>query len=181
MKRMLVVVVDSEAVAHEASRALEGLAEQSVIALHAASVIATTDAGAPVVRRLRADPQGTMGGTAVGGLAGMFGGPVSAALGAAVGFLLGVTTDFARAHVEGAFATEVAHGLEPGQAALVAEIDEESTAAVDERMRSLGGLPFRRALSEVADAESEQAIASFKGRIARVTSKLVRRFRSALS
>jgi uncharacterized membrane protein len=163
MERMLVAVFDREERTHEALRALEDLNEQGVIAIYADAVVAKTLDGATTVVNARyGDPDGTMGGTAIGSLIGMLGGPVALAIGAATGFVIGVTTDFAKARVDQHFVADVVRALEPGKAAVVAEIDEEPTDPVDARMRALGGRVLRRDVSEVVDTESERKIAAIE-------------------
>ena len=152
MKRMLVVVFDSEDKTHDALRALEDLNEQSVIALDADAVVSKNLRGATtVVKTHYADPRGTMGGIAMGSLLGILGGPVGLAVGAVTGFVIGATTDLAKARVDKDFVTDVVNALEPGKAAVVAEIDEESKAPVDARMEALGGRVLRRELAEVVE------------------------------
>ena len=89
MERMLVVVFDDEAKAYEGSRALQGLGEDSIIAVHASRVVTKDpDGTTTVIKTHEALPEGTMGATAVGSLIGMFGGPVGLAVGAASGFVI---------------------------------------------------------------------------------------------
>jgi len=167
MERMLVVVFDSDAKAHEGSRALERLADEGRIAVYADGVVAK-DAGGmtTVIKGDDAGPLGALGGTTVGSLLGMLGGPVGVLIGAAGGLALGATTDFARARVGDDFVTDVSNALAPGKTAVVAEIDEESTGPVDARMAELGGIVFRRALSDVEDSAYEHEIAAIKADIA---------------
>jgi uncharacterized membrane protein len=160
MERMLAVVVDSESRAHEACRAFESLADLSEITIQAMGTVVKNRDGATVTKIERADPQGTLGGTAVGSLLGMLAGPVGLAIGAASGFLVGATTDFAMSHVGYQFVADVERALEPGKAAVVAAIDEESTEPVDERMRTIGAVVIRRAFSDVADAAYERETAA---------------------
>jgi uncharacterized membrane protein len=162
MERMLAVVFDSESQAHDARRALEALADLSTIALHAVGTVVKDGDGATVSKIDRADPQATLGGTAIGSLLGLLGGPVGLAVGVAGGFLIGATADFAMSHVGYQFVTDVEHALQPGKAAVVAAIDEESTDPVDERMSALGGTVFRRALSDVAEAAYERETAAIE-------------------
>jgi hypothetical protein len=83
MQRMVVVVFDSEAQAHKASRALEKLADDNFIAVNADSVVTKDPDGTTrVVQTHDVAPEGTMGGAAVGGLIGMIGGPAGLAIGA---------------------------------------------------------------------------------------------------
>jgi len=172
MERMLVVVFDHEDKTHEALRALEELNEQSVIAIYADAIVAKDRGGATTVVNTRyGDPQGTMGGTAIGSLIGMLGGPVGLAVGAATGFVIGATTDFAKARVDRDFLADVERALGRGKAAVVAEIDEESADPVDARMQALGGRVLRRALSEVVDADYEKKSAAIEARINRARAK----------
>ena len=110
--------------------------------------------------------ESTMGGTVVGGLIGLFGGPAGVAIGAASGMALGATADVARAHLGRDFIAEVTRALAPGRIALVAEVDEESTEPLDERMKALDGQMFRRDLQDVADSDYEHSVAAVKSRIA---------------
>jgi len=173
MERMLVVVFDTEANAYEGSRALQSLAEDSMIAVYAIRVVAKDGSAAiTITNSYDPLPQGTMGGTAVGTLIGMLGGPAGLAVGAASGFVIGATTDLVRARVGDDFIADVANALLPGKAALVAEIEEDFTDSVDARMKALGGLMFRRDLSDVADMEFEQEVAAIKADIARTKAEL---------
>jgi len=166
MERMLVVIFDSRNKAAQALRALEDLSEQSEIALAAEAIITRHSDGAiSVIQDQYVNPDATMGGTAMGTLIGMLGGPVGMAVGAAAGFVLGGATDVARSRVERHFAAEVERALEPGHSAVVAEIDEESTDAVDERMEALGGHVMRQAFSDVADTRYAQELAGLRARI----------------
>ena len=161
MERMLVAIFNSEDNAHLAAQALEELDEQSVIDLYADAIVTKDrDGAAKVVKTHRADPQGRMGGTAVGSLLGILGGHIGLALGAAAGFVIGAVTDFAKARVDRDFVTEVVKALTPGKTAVVAEIDEESTAPVNARMKALGGHVLRRELSKVVDTDYERKIAA---------------------
>jgi uncharacterized membrane protein len=145
MKRMLVVVVDNTDKAYEGATALERLSEESTVGLHDSVVVTkNSDGTIAVVRTYETDPEATMGGTAVGSMIGVLGGPVGLAVGAASGFVIGAATDIVRARVGRDFVKDVADALVPGKTALVAEIDEDDTDPVDARMQPLGGTIFRR-------------------------------------
>ena len=134
MERMLVVVFDSETKAFEATRALQALDEAGFIAVYADGVITRSLDGAIIeTKTRRAFPQGTMGATAVGSLIGAFGGPVSLAVGAAGGLVVGGLADHARHRIARDFVEDVKAALQPGRSAMVAEIDEESTLNVEDR------------------------------------------------
>jgi uncharacterized membrane protein len=167
MKRMLVVVVDNADKAYEGATALERLSEESMIGLHDSVVVTkNSDGMIAVVRTYESDPEATMGGTAVGSMIGLLGGPVGLAVGAASGFVIGAAADVMGARVGRDFVKDVADALVPGKTALVAEIDEDDTDPVDARMQPLGGTIFRRELSDVADSEYAHDIASFKANLA---------------
>jgi uncharacterized membrane protein len=157
MERMLVVTFDNENSAHKASTALERLADNSVIALNTASIVVKSPEGiATVTAAHDAAPAGAMGGTAIGSLIGIVGyGGIGLLVGGTAGFVAGVVADWARARVCRDFVADVADALEPGNAALVAQIDEEDTDPVDVRMKALGALVFRRPFSDVTDDEFE--------------------------
>jgi uncharacterized membrane protein len=168
MERMLVAVFDSEAKAYEASRALQTLAEEGIIAVYASRVVARHEDGATTVRHTEDPmPGSTIGGTAVGGFLGMLGGPVGVAVGAATGFALGAATDLARARVDRDFVTDVRNALAPGKAAVVTEIYEESTGPVDARIEALGGSVFRRDLSDGKNSVYDREIDVIEADIAR--------------
>jgi uncharacterized membrane protein len=157
MERMLVVTFDSEATARKAAGALERLADNSAIALNNASIVTKSSDGATTVTSAHdAAPSATMGGTAVGGLIGLVGyNGIGLLIGGAAGFVIGVIADWARNRVSRDFVADVADLLEPAKTALVAQIDEEDTERINEHMRALGGVPFRRPLSDVTDDEFE--------------------------
>jgi len=167
MQRMVVVIFDSDDQAYEASRALKELADDNFIAVNADGVVTKDPDGTTrVVETHGLAPEGTMGGSAVGGLIGLIGGPAGLAIGATAGFILGAGTDVARARVGRDFVRDVQNELEPGKSALVAQIDEESTEFVDARMDALRGVVFRRALSDVTDNEREREVSGIQADLA---------------
>lgn len=167
MDKMLVVVFDDEAKAYEGSRALADLHRDGSVEVYGAAVIARDSAGKVVVKD-EADegPIGTAVGMMVGALVGAFGGPAGVAVGMASGGLLGSAADLANADVGLDFLEEVGQQLEPGKAALVAEIDETWVTPVDSRMEELGGSVLRRARVDVEDAQFERDIVATEAELA---------------
>jgi len=165
MQRMLVVVFETRDKADEALDALRRLEDASVISVYAHAVV-TKSVDATISSDAMRDgaPRPTIGGTAVGSLLGLLGGPMGLAVGAASGLVIGAVTEFARTRVARGFVADVADALLPGTAALVAEINEESTDPVDARMAALGGLVLRRARSDVAESEYERASTTLHAR-----------------
>jgi len=173
MERMLVALFGDEAKAREAAQALQAMGDDSEIALHTVQMFTRNEDGVVASADVyNALPEGTMGGTAVGSLLGLLGGPVGLAIGAGSGLLVGATADYAKRRVTTDFAQQVADELTPGRAAIVAEVDEEETEAVNERLQALGATVLRRDLSDLADQEYEHEMASIKNDLARVKAKL---------
>lgn len=173
MERMLVAIFDDEAKAQEGSKALQAMGDDGVVAVHTIRIF-TREPGGTVTSDdiYEALPEGTMGATAVGSLAGLLGGPLGLAVGAASGLLVGATADYAKRRVTTDFAQEVADELKPGRTAIVAEVDEEETDAVNARLHALGATILRRDLSDVADREYEHEMDAIKRDLAHVKAKL---------
>jgi len=167
MQRMLVVVFETHDKADEALIALRRLEDESIISIYAHAVVMKDDQGVVTGARARdAAPRPTLGGTAVGSALGLFGGPMGVAVGAVSGFAIGAMTEYTRIRAARGFVRDVADALLPGDAALVAEINEESTDRVNARMDALGGLLLRRARSDAAESEYERASGAFQARSA---------------
>jgi uncharacterized membrane protein len=179
MERLLVATFDSEDKAYEASKALEDLDRLGEIALNASAVVKRNlHNGTSVVETRVADVLATMGGMIAGGLLGLFGGPVGVVVGATVGFIIGGVVDVQRARVDNYFVTGVLSTLARGQAAVVADIDEDFTDPVDARMHALGGVVARRERTTVEDRAYVSQRKARKGkrrrRIDKTIEKLVR-------
>ena len=167
MDRMLVVVFDNESKAYEGKRALSQLDSDGSIGLWAYAVVAKNADGTAVVKQGDdPGPLGTLGGTALGSLIGLLFGPAGAAVGAIAGFSGGATADLVHAGVGDDFIDDVSKFLLPNKVALVAEIDEDWTFPVDNRMEALGGIVFRRARSDVRHTIHEEDVASMKADMA---------------
>ena len=167
MDKMLVVVFDSELKAYEGSKALQELQSEGSISLYAKAVIAR-DASGKVAVKQQGDmgPVGTAVGLLTGSLIGLIGGPVGLAIGASVGTYGGVLYDLAQLGIGDDFLSEVEESLQPGEAAVVAEVWEEWTTPVDDRMETLGGVVLRRTRDDVVDAQMEREIAVLQADIA---------------
>ncbi len=162
---MLVAIFATEGQAEQAARALQRLEEDGLISVNGARIVKKDPEGTTLIlRSYDTLPEGAMGASAIGTLIGMFAGPTGLAIGAAAGLLIGGTADAHNAHVLRDFVAQVVNSLEGGEIALVAQIYEESTSAVDEAMKAPGGVVFRRALSEVRDAAFEHEINAVRAR-----------------
>jgi hypothetical protein len=93
-----------------------------------------------------------------GGLIGLIGGPVGAAVGLGTGTLIGAAFDLTKEGVDQDFVEDVGARLEPGKAAVIAEIDEQWQVPLDTRMEALGGKLVRRTQTQIEDAYLEREI-----------------------
>jgi uncharacterized membrane protein len=147
MEKLIVAVFDSEAKAFEGLRILGELQDEGHISVFESRVLAKDRGG--VVRVLdSADPQSVplvAGGTGIGALVGLLGGPLGILVGAAAGTLIGSIIDLNDAGVTEEFVSDIETALRPGKFAVVADIVEEWMTPLDTRMESIGGVVFRRA------------------------------------
>lgn len=169
MDRMLVVVFDNESKAYEGKKALLQLDGEGSITVYGYAVVAKNSDGTTTVKQ--GDdygPLGTLTGTAVGSLIGLLGGPVGVAIGAAAGLTVGAAVDVNNAGIGYDFIDDVTKVLLPNRVAVIAEIDEDWTTPVDNRMEAIGGIVFRRALSEVKQTIHDEHVAAMKADMAQM-------------
>ena len=167
MDRMLVVVFDNEAKAYEGKRALIQLDSEGSISAYGYAVVAKNADGTTTFKQGDdVGPLGTLVGTTLGSLIGVLFGPVGLAIGATAGFTGGASADLYNSGVGDDFVDDVSKFLLPSKVALVAEIEEDWTTPVDTRMEAIGGLVFRRAVSEVKHQVHEENVDSMKADMA---------------
>lgn len=173
MHRMVVVVFDHETKAYEGKKVLMYLGDEGNIDVCADAVVTKNADGTMAVQD--ADnydgPVGTLLGTAIGSLIGLLGGPIGSAIGLAVGGLSGAAIDLNKAHLDWEFIEEVNKILMPNKFALVAEIEENSTAPVDTHMEAIGGQVFRCSVRDVRNTLQEKRIAAMRADLARMKAK----------
>lgn len=172
MDKMLVVIFDSESKAYEGSKALQELQNEGSINLYSKAVI-SRDASGKVEVKQAGDmgPIGTAVGLFTGSLIGLLGGPVGLVVGAGAGMSGGLVYDLVNAGVGEDYLNEVGKSLQPGKAAVVAEVWEEWVLPVDTRMEALGGVAFRRMRGEVEDAQIDRDVAELKAELAEETAE----------
>jgi uncharacterized membrane protein len=169
MDRMLVVVFDSESKAYEGQKALLQLDGEGSISVYGYAVVAKNTDGTTAVKQSDDyGPLGTLAGTAVGSLIGLIGGPVGMVIGATAGLTAGAAVDLNNAGIGLDFIDDLAKVLLPNRFAVVAEIEEDWTTPVDNRMEAIGGTVFRRALSDVKQTIHDEHIAAMKADIAQM-------------
>jgi uncharacterized membrane protein len=163
MDRMLVVVFDNENKAYAGKEALKQLDDEGSINLYAYAVLAKGPDGTVSVKQGDdIGPIGTLVGTSIGSLIGILGGPVGLAVGATAGASGGGLFDLHNLRVGEDFVDDVGKALSGNKVAVAAQVDEEWTTPVDTRMESLGGVVYRRALSEVTDTVNQEELTAMK-------------------
>ena len=169
MERMLVVVFENELKAYDGSRALADLESEGSISIHAQAVIKKNDDGTATVKQEGDDfPIKTVGGTAIGALVGLLGGPIGVAIGAVGGTFVGSVWDMSRAGVNAEFLDDVSTKLTPGKWAVVSDVSEDWITPVDTRMGALGGTVFRTARENVEHEQDAIDVAAIKADIAQL-------------
>lgn len=172
MDKVVAVVFNEEKQAYEGLRAFRDLHADGSITLYSDAVVAKDPNGTLSVREGGEVPEGTFFGLLTGSLIGILGGPIGVAVGASTGTMIGATFDLARAGISDDFLQEMSEYLLPGKTAVIAEIDEDWQAPIDNRMEALGGHVFRRNRIEIEDAYYERQIAADREELAALEAEL---------
>jgi len=174
MNRVIFVGFDTEQKAYEGDRALHDMHRDGTLTLYNDAVVVKERGGNVAVRRAPdAEPVGAFGGMLTGGLIGLLGGPVGAAVGLGAGTLIGAAFDLTKEGVDRDFVEDAGARLEPGKAAVIAEIDEQWQVPLDTRMEGLGGTLVRRTQTQIEDAYLEREIETAQNELAVLESETV--------
>ena len=159
MNKVIFVGFDTEQKAYEGGRALHDMHREGTLTLYNDAVVVKEPDGKVAVQRAPdAEPVGAFGGMLTGGLIGLLGGPVGAAVGLGAGTLIGAAFDLTNEGLDRDFVEDVGARLEPGNAAVIAEIDESWQVPLDTRMEALGGKLLRQTRTQIEDAYLERAV-----------------------
>jgi uncharacterized membrane protein len=160
MRNYLAVVFDIPARLTKVCTRCGNLDDEGAITVHGTTVVHRNDWGEYQVDAKDTHPGlATAVGVGIGALIGALAGPAGAAVGAAKGAAIGAAsggavgavTDLGRADTRDQSRYETGWVLGAGQSAVIADVSEDSTLPIDERMRRLGGTVNRRAWSAVRD------------------------------
>jgi uncharacterized membrane protein len=174
MNKVIFVGFESEQKAYEGDRALHDMHREGTISLYNDAVVVKERSGKVAVRRApEGEPVGMFGGMLTGGLIGLLGGPIGAAVGLGTGTLIGAAFDLTKEGVDQDFVEDVGARLEPGKAAVIAEIDEQWQVPLDTRMEALGGTLVRRTQTQIEDAYLEREIETAQRELAELESETV--------
>jgi uncharacterized membrane protein len=166
---MLVVVFENESQAYEGKKVLEKLDIDGYLTVYRHAMVLKNADGTITVRESDdRGPYGLLVGTALGSLIGVLGGLAGIGIGGTIGLVAGGAVDLHGARVAEDFVDDVAKALLPNRAAVVAEIEEDTTGPVDTEMEAIGGTVFRRALSKVKHTIDDEHIVAIKADLAQM-------------
>ncbi len=166
MSKFVVVVFPDEAKAYEGVRALKELHSEGSLSLYGGAVVQRSADGKITVKERQSEgPIGTGVGALVGGMVGLFGGPVGAVIGLGAGTVLGALRDLFNLGVGDDFLETVSRELAPGKSAVVAEVSEEWVTPLDVRMEALGGTVIREVRKDFIDDQIETRVGDFKAEV----------------
>ena len=160
MRNFVAVVFETPTKAYDGLHEMWNLDRQGDVTVHGTAVVHRDSLGRLVVDTDQTDPPlATAIGIGIGALLGALAGPAGAAvgagggaaIGAAVGGTAGLVADIDRADVEAQAGFQTGFVVRPGQHAVIADVSEEWTAPIDERMRRLGGTVYRRSRGAIRD------------------------------
>jgi len=166
MHRVLVVVFDSETKVHEGENVLLRLDREGSIIVHCHAILAKyADGSVNLMPRQDFGPFDNLSSTPLASLISLLGGPTGLSISAATGFKFGKGSDPDNARLGEDFVDDVRNAFLPGDLAILCEIEEDWTASVDIRMERIGGVVFRRSLSNVRRTFEEDNLAAMQADI----------------
>lgn len=144
MSKFVVVILSREDKACEAVQAMRDLHDDGSISLYGYAVIAKSlDGNIRIKKPADAGPLGAAVGTIVGGLTGVFGGPVVEEPGVDGGAMIGGLGRLFNLGLGSAFVEQASRELIPGTIAIVAEVDESWEHPLDTHMAPLDATVLR--------------------------------------
>jgi uncharacterized membrane protein len=94
-------------------------------------------------------PGGTFKGGLIGSLIGILGGPLGVLLGWGTGAMIGSLRDVSELRSDLSLLRALSEGMNPGDVALIGELEESSNMVVNGIVRRLGGEVLRRPVDEI--------------------------------
>jgi uncharacterized membrane protein len=157
-ENVLAVSFSEHANAYEALSRLKELDARGDVSVRGAAVVVRDEDGKVVSKEQIGDVgwEGTASGGLIGLLIGVIGGPLGIIIGGASGLLVGSLFDMDDEDETESALGEISKSVRVGSPALLADVIEESPAAIDAVMANLGGTVLRRS---AADVEAEVAAA----------------------
>ena len=170
MQKLVVIIFDGRSKARAGLKALRGLDRDGELSLFEVALAVKAPNGRVRVIENPDDVNfPAVGvGSLTGSVLGALGGPIGIVAGAAAGALIGFIINLERAGVTDDFVNDVSTAMAPGKFAVVADVVEDSTAPLDERMEPLGGVVFRRTRSEAKSIHHDRDVAAHRAEMERL-------------
>ena len=172
MNRVLVVVFADEMKAREGENLLRRLELEGSIILYDHALLRKNADG--TVNLLRKQDLGLLDAllsAPLASLIALLGGPSGLSISAATGLTFGKGYDLYNSRLGEDFVDDVRQAFLPGKVALVYDIREGWTAPVDFRMEQVGGIVFRRSLSNVRRTPEEDNLAAMQADVDQLKSE----------
>jgi uncharacterized membrane protein len=159
---VLAVSFSEHSSAYEALNRLKELDAQGEVSVRGAAVVVREEDGKIVTKEEFADEswEGTASGGLIGLLVGVLGGPIGIVVGGATGVMVGSLFDMDDDDATESALADISKSVRVGTPALLADVLEQSPAAIDAVMANLGGTVLRRSgldvRAEISAAEEAQ-------------------------
>jgi len=163
MRNFVIIVFDDRAKTYSALHALWEMDDAAKITVHGTATVHRDDWGRFEVDTKETHPvMATAIGVGIGALLGAFAGPAGLAVGiaegaavasgAVAGGLMGGLVDLDRSDTRHEIEVQMGFFLRRGQSAVITDVTEHSDAAIDTRMRDIGGTVHRRSRASIQNA-----------------------------
>jgi uncharacterized membrane protein len=169
-ENVVIVRFDEQSKAYQALSVLKQCDAEGRIGLESAAVVERLEDGELKIED-SADNVGlenTAGGSLIGMLVGVLGGPVGVLVGWGAGALMGGAFDLDRMETSDEALTVLGKAMPPATTAVIASVDEPVVEVIDAEMYKLGGEVTRRPVSDVlAELAAAEEAADAAARAAR--------------
>jgi uncharacterized membrane protein len=175
MDKMLIAVFERESQAHAAAGAMNKLAEESLLLIYAVAVIVKDLAKISVVDFKINNRGHSVLGVPTRSLIKLLGAPYDFTDDGNSRVLSDRMIDLANAGVDAIFLDDVTRHLLPGKAAMVCEIEEETTNAMNIPLESQGGTVFRCRRRESMDVQIAKELDALRSEIQTLETQVLQR------
>jgi hypothetical protein len=165
MDKMIVAVVESGVAAYAAAGAIRRLSEDGLLLIYALAVVVKRDGKLSLVHFDTPGREDIVLGMATKSLIKLLAEPYSSFDKASSPSITDAIIEMGRVGVDAAFVDEVTRQLLPGKAAIVSEIEEEKTNAMDTLLEAQGAVVFSCARREIIDIQIVKELEASYSRI----------------